>query len=89
MKNDLIEQYHTPPYYLNVDLKNFDLKQLQSKFDVILVTFSFLYLNIVIKFQSWDITSDILPCFHEVISLDMVSTNPSYFAWNGKNYFDF
>jgi len=37
LKNELIEQYHTPPYYLNVDLKNFDLKQLQSKFDVILV----------------------------------------------------
>eukprot|EP00492_Amphilonche_elongata_P003295 TRINITY_DN3603_c0_g1_i1.p1 TRINITY_DN3603_c0_g1~~TRINITY_DN3603_c0_g1_i1.p1 ORF type:complete len:126 (+),score=23.33 TRINITY_DN3603_c0_g1_i1:37-414(+) len=37
LKNEIIKKYHVPPYYLNVDLKTYDLRELGSKFDVILV----------------------------------------------------
>ncbi|XP_044738370.1 N6-adenosine-methyltransferase non-catalytic subunit [Chrysoperla carnea] len=37
LKDDLIQETATPPMYLKCDLANFDLKELNSKFDVILV----------------------------------------------------
>lgn len=37
MKDDLIAQTATPPMYLKCDLQSFDLKELKTKFDVILV----------------------------------------------------
>lgn len=37
LKDDLIAQTATPPMYLKCDLMNYDLKNLNSKFDVILI----------------------------------------------------
>ncbi|RUP52261.1 hypothetical protein BC936DRAFT_149830 [Jimgerdemannia flammicorona] len=37
LKNDLVDARSTPPAYLQADLRNFDLKSLQCKFDVILI----------------------------------------------------
>lgn len=37
MQDDLIQQTATPPMYLKCDLHTMDLKQLDHKFDVILV----------------------------------------------------
>ena len=37
MKNALVENRATPPTYLKVDLRTFDLKSLGTKFDVILI----------------------------------------------------
>lgn len=37
LKDDLIKDTATPPMYLQTDLKTFDLKSLDTKFDVILI----------------------------------------------------
>lgn len=37
LKDDLIAQTASPPMYLKSDLRNFNLKDIGSKFDVILV----------------------------------------------------
>ncbi|XP_070545428.1 N(6)-adenosine-methyltransferase non-catalytic subunit METTL14-like [Ptychodera flava] len=37
LKDDLISQTNTPPMYLKCDLETFDLRELDSKFDVILL----------------------------------------------------
>ncbi|VDP21831.1 unnamed protein product [Echinostoma caproni] len=37
LKDSLIESRTTPPMYLRADLKTFDLNELQSKFDVVLI----------------------------------------------------
>ncbi|RUS19974.1 methyltransferase-like protein 14 [Endogone sp. FLAS-F59071] len=37
LKNELVESRSTPPAYLKADLRNFELKSLQCKFDVILI----------------------------------------------------
>jgi mRNA (2'-O-methyladenosine-N6-)-methyltransferase len=37
LKDELIKKQATPPMYLKADLREFDLRQLGTKFDVILI----------------------------------------------------
>lgn len=37
LKDELIQSKATPPMYLRADLKTFDLNELESKFDVVLI----------------------------------------------------
>jgi len=82
LKDQLVSQRATPPMYMNVDLKNFNLVELGTKFDVILVD------------PPWEEYSrraahHHLPCWtHEEIerlNIEEIADSPSFlFLWCGS-----
>ena len=83
LKDDLISTTAHPPMYLKCDLENYDLKQLDNKFDVILIEppleeYSRTYGVTNTKFWDWD----------KIMALDIVeiSAQRSFvFLWCGSS----